>query len=473
MATQNNKQLLHRKEFQFMTPAPVATAAGAFIIKDPRGERRTALYVTSNTTQYFYDMYQDGWQQLPSFALAGTFGAGACGTWGLWSIDFRSAGGTTASINLTSSIAGDFLPGRTVWFQSAGSNSNARATIVSASVVPGGTSSIFFDPPLPTNLANNSTFRLNTGRYYLMGAGTMATGIFKSYDVISGTVVTLSNTGLPATWGTDGKLVATPSYYSAFNSGSATSGSFTVVQDTSKVWVANQWANFQVRLISGSGAGQAATITSNTTNTLTISGSFATSSNNTTTYAIEGNDEYIYLLGNAAVTMYRYSINTNTWVTLSPTVARATAPGAGMSANWFAKSYDPTWSSGSIASQDGMYIYSFRGVATTSLHRYNIPFNRWDTISYVRESETFTTGTSYDVESGDIYIHKDSTGRFFKYSPPGNQLIPFTTDLYFQSTAVVGDKMFSVTYNDGTGSDIDWLYYLGNTSNILRRVMIY
>lgn len=33
--TNNNKRILHRKEWQFMTPAPVASSAGSFIIKDP------------------------------------------------------------------------------------------------------------------------------------------------------------------------------------------------------------------------------------------------------------------------------------------------------------------------------------------------------------------------------------------------------------------------------------------------------
>lgn len=474
MATQNNKQLLHRKEFQFMTPAQIATAAGAFIVKDPKGDRRTALYVAGTATQYLYDVRQDSWQQLPSFALAGTFGAGACGTWAQWGMELRAAsGGTTGSVNLTSSIAGDNIVGKQIWFQSAGSNSNARATIVSASIVPNGTSSLFFSPVLPTAVAPNSTFKMDTATYYVLNAYTsLAAGVFKAYDVLTGNVLTLATSGLPASWGTDGRIVATPSYMGVYQSGSASSGSFTVVQDTSKAWVTNQWANFQIRLISGSGAGQARTITSNTSNTITVSGSFATSSAVGTTYAIEGNDEYLYLAGNGAVTMYRYSTLTNTWATLSPVAARAAAPGAGMSLNWLGRSYDSTWISASIQ-QDGMYLYSFRGAGTTTLHRYSIPGNTWATIPYLRESETFTTGTSYDFENGDVFIQKDATGRFFKYSAPGNQLIPIATDLYAQSTAVVGDKVFSVTYDDDGGDAINWIYYLGNTTNILRRVMIY
>ena len=42
-----------------------------------------------------------------------------------------------------------------------------------------------------------------------MNAGTIAAGIFKSYDPLTATWTTLSNTGLPATWGVDGKMVGT------------------------------------------------------------------------------------------------------------------------------------------------------------------------------------------------------------------------------------------------------------------------
>ena len=44
-----------------------------------------------------------------------------------------------------------------------------------------------------------------------MNAGTIAAGIFKSYDPITGTTTSLGTTNLPATWGTDGKIVVTPS----------------------------------------------------------------------------------------------------------------------------------------------------------------------------------------------------------------------------------------------------------------------
>ncbi len=37
------------------------------------------MYVLSATVQYLYHFDEDAWVQIASGALAGTFGAGACG----------------------------------------------------------------------------------------------------------------------------------------------------------------------------------------------------------------------------------------------------------------------------------------------------------------------------------------------------------------------------------------------------------
>lgn len=472
MAIQNNKKIIHRKEWQFMTPVPSATNAGAFTVKDPLGERRLAFYMNSATSQWFYDVEEDGWFQLPSFAMAGTYAAGACGGWGLWSNTITATGGTTTTINLTTPITGK-IKGRTVWFQSAGTNSLLRRTITDVLIVRNGTNIIYLDQALPIAVANAHTFKVDSGVYYILNAYTaVATGVFKSYDQITGTVTTLTNTGLPAAWGTDGRIVSTPSYVGAFATGTATAGAATTLTNSTKTWTTNQWSNYQVRITAGTGIGQVRTISSNTGTVLTVSAAWTTNPDATSQYVIEGNDDYLYLLGNGAVTMYRYSISANTWTTLSPTAARAAAPGAGMTANWIGKSGSSLWNNESSII-DGRYIYSFRGAGTSTLHRYDIALNTWETYSYIREAETFTTGSCGDYENGKIYILKENTGRLFRYDIIDNEIISVSTDLYPQSTAVVGDKIFTVEYYDGTGDRINFIYYIQNTSTIFRRLMIY
>lgn len=68
------------------------------------GIRKTALGVYNATTQYLYRIDEDAHVQLPSFALAGTFGAGACGAWGVWSNTLSATGGSVNTLTLTTNI---------------------------------------------------------------------------------------------------------------------------------------------------------------------------------------------------------------------------------------------------------------------------------------------------------------------------------------------------------------------------------
>jgi hypothetical protein len=428
--------------------------------------------MNSATSQWFYDVEEDGWYQLPSFAMAGTYGAGACGGWGLWSNTLTATGGTTTTINLTTNITGKIV-GRRVWFQSASTNTWLRRTITEVLIVRGGTHIIYLDQALPIAVASGHTFKVDSGVFYVLNAySSLASGVFKSYDQITGTVTTLVNTGLPAAWGTDGRIVSTPSYVGSFATGTTTSATTTTLVNSTKTWTTNQWSNYQVRITAGTGIGQVRNISSNTGTTLTVSAAWSTTPDATSQYAIEGNDDYLYLLGNNAVAMYRYSISANTWTTLSPTSARAAAPGAGMSANWVSQVPSNVWKDESN-NLSGRYIYSFRGAATNTLHRYDIALNTWLTYDYIRQQETFTTGSSGDYENGKIYLLKENTGRLFRYDVVDNEIISVSTDLYPQSTAVVGDKIFTVEYYDGSGDRINFIYYIQNNSTIFRRLMLY
>lgn len=472
MATNKNRLTIHRKEWQMMTPALVASNDGSFIVKDPLGERRSALMVGTLTNPWLYDTEEDAWETLPSISLTGTFGVGACGTWGLWSLTNTASGGSTTQVTYDGRFSAN-LVGREIKFMS-GSNVNLRRMITAVTKIVGGTNdtnTITLDSPLPSPVINGDTFQLTTGRYYVISAGTIGASGFKSYDVFTGTVTTHSVTGLPVTWGTDGKMVATPSYVGAFAAGVATSGTSSSLVNTAKTWTVNQWSNYVVRITNGTGVGQVRYISSNTADTLTVSANWTINPDATSVYAIEANDDYIYLMGNGIVTMYRYNITANTWTTLAPVVARAGAPLLAMSGNWVGKSTNTTWADESNI-QDGRYIYSFRG-SSTSLHRYDIALNKWEDITYLRQSEIFNSGTSYDYDNGRIYIQQNATGKFFYYDVAGNQLIPWSFDLYPQSSARPGDKMFTVAYNDGSGDTITWVYYLGNNTTILRRCMVF
>ena len=551
MPSNNNIATLNRKEWQMMTPAPTASVAGAFIVAPGSGHRDVAMYVTSATVQYLYSHDEDGWVQIPSAGLAGTFGAGACGAYSPWSITYTANGGTTATVTVaaaTHNITGSAV-GKTIEFISSGTNTGLRRRITNVDTQVGnGTITITFDYAVNTAVLSTHTFRIADGAFFLMSAGTTAAGSWKRFDKNTRAwQANLVTTNLPASWATDGKAVCTATHKNVLANGTATSGSTTTIVDTSKSWTVdefagmwvmivdgtgegqmvritsntattltfpaittgtdatsvyqitagqpayaigvatsgsattvvnsakswttNQWTNYQVRIISGTGVGQVRTIASNTGTTLTISAGATIDS--TSVYVIESNDDFIFLLGNNAVTMYRYSISGNSWSVVAPTVARTGAPSTGMCADFIGFSHNSVWANESVI-RDGRYIYSMRGGAGALIDRFDIAggtsgAGAWEAVTYIG-TETFTTGSSA-FQSGEwLYIRKDATNRFFKYSVVRNAIFPFNTNTYTDGAALLGQKIW-VKSLDST-EEVSWVYSLQNTGTALHRVLI-
>lgn len=466
-----NVPKVHRKEFQFMTPAPTATNAGGFVVTDTKEYDNLAIYVTGTTSAYLYHHDEDAWLQIASPALGGTFGAGSCGTRSRWSSTLTATGGSTT----TATVVGinGLCVGKTVRFTS-GPNIGIDRIITGVIINPvgGGVSTIQFDA-LPNAVANTNTFIVDTGRFWIWNAGTTGTN-FKFFDPLLGTwSSSLSVAGLPASWGTDGRLVSTPSN-DVFATGTATSATSTTLVNSAKNWTASQWINYQVRIVSGTGIGQVRSIISNTNTTLTVN-TWTTTPDATSVYEITGNDDFLYLLGNNAVTLYRFTISTSTWVTVNPIGARAGAPTAGMSANWVGKTGDENWANESDI-KDGRYIYSWRG-GFSGFDRYDIASNlvgTWATITINGLFESFGSGSSYAVYGRYIYIRKEGTSnRFFKYSVRGNIMEPLATNMYPEGTAVIGDKLWIHHYTENDQIKLTWLYALRSSGTELHRMLLY
>ena len=76
-------------------------------------------------------------------------------------------------------------------------------------------------------------------------------------------------------------------YEESGQGGTATSGGSTTLTNTGKSYTVNAWTNYQVRITSGTGAGQKRKIVSNTATVLTVSTAWATNPNSTSVYVIE------------------------------------------------------------------------------------------------------------------------------------------------------------------------------------------
>lgn len=474
--TNGNRKLLDLKRWEQLSPAPSATVAGSFIASS-RHSRQQQLYVNSNTTVWVYNPFEDGWVQLPSPALAGTFGAGAAGVAGAWSTgttvaaaSLTATGGTTSTIVTNQTLARS-LAGYLIHVLS-GPNAGVTLTIVSNTI---GSNATITVATQGSAFTASTVYRLGTPVWYVVGAGTLAAGSFRKYDWATNTWTTLVNTGLPATLGTDAKLVTTPSWintaYASFATGTATAGGASTLTNSGKNWTVNSWTNYQIRIVSGTGAGQIRTIASNTATVVTTSAAWTTQPDATSVYEISGNDDFIYYIGNNAVTLYRYSITANTWTTLSPTAARSVAPGSGMSGHWVWEATDAAWTDES-AIQNGRYIYSFRGAGSAGLDRYDIALNTWvSSIIYAPATEVFGAGTKSSYLGNKLYLQKDATSRWFEFDIPEQNMIGWTTMPVPQGASVVGDTAFDATYYDGA-TKINYVYILNNTSNLMYRQMV-
>jgi len=468
--TQNNVRILDKKEFQTMANVPVASAAGITCVGPVTGDSRFTLWITSATVMYIYDHMDDGWTLIPSGALAGTFAVGTCGTRHPWSQTYTANGGSTTTITVstaTHALTGICVGATLEFLSGTAANIGLRRTVTDFSI-SGTTATITFDPAA-TSVANNDTFRMNTGRFFVLNAYTaLAAGVWKSFDICSMTWSgNLTTTGLPAAWGTSGQGVTVYTTTDVFATGTATSGSATTLVNSAKSWTVDQWIGYQVRITAGTGRGQVRVITDSDATSLTFASGATIDS--TSEYSIEGNEDRLYLMGNGVVTMYAYSISGNSWSTISPVAARSSAPTTCMMANWVAITGNTAWDDESTI-QAGKWIYSPRGGATSTMHRYNIPGNTWETLA-TNITDTFTTGSSMAEYQGKLYINQNANGKIMCFDVPRNFISGFATDHYTQSTAVIGDKMWVKTL-DSTGS-VAWLYYIGNTSNTVRRVMVY
>ena len=452
--------------------------AGSFIASSYH-YRQQQLYVASATVQYLYSAQEDAWVQIPSGALAGTFAVGACGTATSVGPSGTATAGTTSTITTNLTLARD-LRGYSIHI-TGGPNAGATLAISSNTV---GTNSVITVPVQASAFTASTTYRLLTPRWYVLNAitasGTTTANVFKFYDFALNTwsaAETGATDGIApaAVIGTDSKLIATPSWqgegYAAFATGTATAGGASTLTNSAKTWTVNQWANSQVRIVSGTGAGQIRTIASNTATALTTSAAWTTAPDATSVYSIEGNDDFIYYMGSAAVTLFRYSISAGTWTTLSPTAARAAAPAVGMSGHWVWDATDAAWTNES-AILNGRYIYSFRGGAGAVLDRYDIAANTWGSaLTYAPATEVFGAGSKYVYRNNAIYVQKDATGRWFRHNVVTSEQDGWSTMTYTQGSAIAGDTSFDVLYTDGA-TEIDYVYMVLNTSTVMLRAMV-
>ena len=479
MPTANNfKQLLHRKQWA-MCSAPAINVVAASICVKNRLYNQLVYWLRGISNLDLYDPNQDGWGSLPAPGL-GTFAAGACAEASAFGPTATATAGTTTTLATNLNIPID-LRGYQIRINS-GPGAGDWRTIQSNTL--GANSVITVTSAFSAAITSSSNYTLVTGRLYMFGGSTLTATSFRMFDFATQTFSSLSITGLPGTFSTDGVLIATPSIVdlgqvNSYATGTATGGTTTTLVNAGKAWATNQWSNaYQVRITGGTGIGQIRRITSNTGTTLTVP-TWTVTPDATSVYSIEGDDDSLYLIGNNAIAVYRYSISGNSWTTLSPSVARAGAAATATLNAFITRSEASDWTNENDI-RNGRRIYSFRGAGGIQLDYYDVALNFWvNAVPYGPLTIAPTQGWKCVDFKGRWFVRNTATStatsQWYVFDFATHQLLPWNGVTMLATSQFIGQTSFVAEYVDGP-TKVAFLYAMtenGNFPNLMRTYIGY
>lgn len=462
----NNKYMLDRPMWEQLSFAPATGIAGTCNCDDNRRFIYTYFQTSTTTAQFWrYDTWADCWQQLTTpTTQTGTVGfiRYVDSSGGQWS------GGTYGSVwlfigngticyfyrydiatNTWSTMSTTNIPATfatDVGFcytepqlnnNEGGYHSGILKTITTSASVAVGATTVSVSA-LPVDLASGTRLRFGSFSVTL-------TAKANSGDT-SLTVNALSN-GIAA-----GTLIETPSGdYVTVNTAASAGATTLSVYPLRKGLSSGTVLPIDMYVVLTASAAAAAT-------SITISSSMYTIASASTAYYYG----HIYLIGNNATVMYRYSVGLNTWYTTNASGTAIPAVtgtcGTGCSIKWL-PSFDPNT------------LYIVRGAGTSTIYKYSLTSNTFSTMTYYPSTETFTTGSAYSVRSiGNkgftLLIQKDNTMRITECDPGLNRQLPKMYQwLYPTSTAVQGDRSACLRSPD----NVEFYYLLLHSSTAFVR----
>jgi hypothetical protein len=510
------KKVIDQLVWRQVNPAPNAHAAASSMASDLRSDvsRNPFVYQTiSNTVLNRYNITTKAWQPITSMALAGTFGAGAASAFvpSLGLVGTIAAGATTTSVvistafptpvgtNMLANRGGsgeygfklriiDTVAGKTAERYITGNTAGTTPTITVLS-------SFGFTP------ATGARYEIIAGRLFSLGAGTVASNIWRSFEVASNTLSTgLSTTNLPATIGTDSDIMVLDEQYTpydcspgdgmikgaynydtgvvsryALTATAAASGTITGQATLGDNGVlANEYRNFQIRIVEDTtnvtAVGQRRIIASHTAGpsaVYTLGTAWTVTPSASAKFVIElpnlmlvrstaTTTVYTYNYGDAAVNNGTNSIASAAWSTTYFGAAPAAQAAGGM---WM-----PSWGIQPDAAHNARhsFCYFFRGGAVT-LDVLDIAASITGTwtgaIAYDGNTVTIGVGTCgsyspFENEGRMFYINAyvaSAANQFYRFDVQNRVLSPYTNTDFIQSgTAALGKRIAAYAALDGT-----------------------
>jgi len=467
------KKGIDRNIWVQVPPAPNAHASAACMASDLRSDvsRNPFIYqLISGAILNRYNFITKAWNFVISPALAGTFGAGATMTFApsMGLVGTIAAGATTTSVVLSTALptavglnmlanrggSGEYGFKLRIIDTTAGKTAERYIVANTAGTTP----TINVQTSFGFTPSTGARYEIIAGRVFMIGAGTVASNIWRSFEVASNTLSSgLTTTNLPATIGTDSSILVLDEQYTPYNhapgdgmvkgaynydtgvvsrfalTATAAGASTLTGQATlgDAVVVANEYRNFQIRIVEDTttpaAVGQRRIIASHTAGpsaVYTLGTAWATQPSASAKYVIElpnlilvrttaNTTVYTYNYGDAAVNNGTNSIAAGAWST--------TYFGAAPAANAAGCMWMPSFGIQPDVARNSRHSfnYFFRGNSATL-----------DTLDIAGSiTGTWTGAVTYDGSPGAL----PATGSCGCYSPFGQEGRMFYLNLYVAS----------------------------------------
>lgn len=508
------KKVIDRMMWVQVPPAPNAHAAGTSMCYDMRSDvsRNPFVYdLVSISILNRYNIITKSWQLavnpgiaavaasstscfVPSFAVVGTIAAGATTS----KIALSTALPTAVGVNMLANRGGSGEYGFKIRIiDTTAGKTEERFIIANTS---GTTPVISVDAPFTFTPESGARYEILSGRVIMLSSGAPAAASWRSFEISANTLTNLSNTNLP-TMATDSALLVLDEQYTPYDNepgegmikGSYTyddniverkaltatgsdSGTLTgQATDGDAVVVANEYRNFQIRIVEDSvtptAVGQRRIIASHTAGSspvYTLGTNWSVTPSSSAKYVIEqpnlivlrtaaNTTTYTYNYTDASINNGTNSIAANAW----STTYFGTAPAANGAGNLWAPSFGIEIDVDRNVRHS--FNYFFRGGNSSTLDLLDIAggtTGSWtNAITYDGAVNNFTTGTTggyspYGQEGRFVYINvyvASAINQIFRFDVKNRVLSPYTpTDFIQAGTAAIGSRMAAYAAIDGT-----------------------
>lgn len=526
------------RQMWVLTPqTPNAHAAGSSIAADLRNDWSRDPFVrqlVSNGIVNRYNTATKSWSLAFNPGLGGTFGAGAA------SIFAPSRGftgtigaGSTTTVVTTSTVLAS-APALNSFANRGGTGeygfkiriigltagkTEERAIVANSSTT---TPTIVLDTALTFTPSSGDQYEIIGGRYFMLGAGAVAAGIWRSFEVCNNTLTSLGTTNLP-TMGTDSTLVALDEQYVPYDNNpgdgfikgnyvyssgittlyaiSATSAAASTITGQASgadaVVAANEFRNFQIRivedLVTPASVGQRRIIASHTAGpsaVYTLGTAWTTQPSSSAKFVIEypnlillrsstNTTTYTYNYGGATINNGTNTINSDAWSTTYFAAGQANGAG-GLWMPSFAILPDTPQ-----RYARNSFIYCWRGGLSSNLDLLDISngiTGTWSAAISYDGSTTVTVGAgtcgavgAVQNEGRFFYMNvyaASNINQMFRFDVKNRVLSPYTPTEYLQTgTAAVGNRFSVYTAIDGTDK-YNILYIINHLQPITEELVV-